>query len=594
MNASIIASILYVAGFLSLYVAVFLLPKSGKKLNGVMWLILCLLAEMCWGAFAASIINLVRIPINIYSVGILYLISAVILGMKIHREKKIQKYEWSCLDILLSLAVFLMIAFIVYRKAGPGMELIFFNSDAAVHLKNAVSLVLTQRLPVMYFAPFQLGLVLEVMMPAVKIYDFYKVFIVVDAAFLGIEVIFFFQFCREYLKNWRMKVIGIVMCVLYTAGYPMLSYLFTFYYWAIGVMLFGFAALLLRMYREGEVNRRYLVFLLMLCSNASVMCYMLTAPMVFIATFLGLAVIVKAEGKLITRENILLALKVFLLPTLLAIYYCLFEFLMKECLTAAEVISTDGGIYRELYMNFLLLLPLTAYTVIRAIHRKKVDENVIFFGTTCAFVLVLFVFAGFKLVSGYYFYKFYYPLWFFVFVLAVQGIESLLEEQWEILAGLGVMCALLFVMHYGKLEQLVVLSKANFQEEYRADAFFSLYDHNLNYLKLRGSTFPDEYMDICRYVVDELDQEGNVPLISSEDKYEKCFWYEALTGNDCSEYYAWRYDFDEVEEKLDSGSTEIFAIFKDTEVFQKNKDYFSDFEVIYENSTGAVYRNSAH
>ncbi len=590
MSGSIIASLLYVTGFLLCYAAIFLFPKSDKKLDGVMWLLLSLLTEMCWGGLAAGIINIIHIPINIYSMGIVYVLSAVLLGVKIRREKKIQKYRWSWLDVLFSLAVFLAVAFMVLKKAGPDMELIFINSDAAVHLKNAVSLVLGQKLPVMYFAPFQLGMILEVTMPVLPIYEFYKVFIIVDAAFFALEIIFFFQFCRAYMQSWRMKALGIAMCVLYAAGYPLLSYLFSFYYWAIGVMLTGFAALLLRMYRSREMKRQYLVFLLMLCCNGVVMCYMLIAPMAFIAVFLGLAAIVKDEGKLLTKNNVFLGLKVFLLPTLLAVYYCYFEFLSKEGMSATDVISIDGGIYRELYVNFLLLIPIVAYMVVRAVHRKKADENMIFFGTICIFVLVLFIFAGLKKVSGYYFYKFYYPLWFFVFVLAVQGIAKLLEEQWEMLAGYGVMVAFLFVMHYGKLEQLVVLSKTGFQEEYRAEQFFSLYDYNISYLKLTGSTFPDDYMDVCRYVVDELGGKEEIPLIALLDNYEKCFWYEAITGNDCSEYYGWKHNFEQVRKKLDNRETDFFAVFKDSEVYEQNEAYFNGFEAVYQNETGVVYR----
>ncbi|NBH13612.1 hypothetical protein D3Z36_05330 [Lachnospiraceae bacterium] len=589
MNGSIIASVLYVTGFLLCYAEIFLFPKSDKKLNGVMWLLLSLLAEMCWGGLTAGIINIIHIPINLYSMGVVHLLSAVLLAVKIHRGKERQQYRWSWLDILFSLSVFVLVAFVVFRKAGPDMQLIFINSDAAVHLKNAVSLVLEQKLPVMYFAPFQLGMILEVAMPFLPIYEFYKVFIIVDAVFFAVEIIFFFQFCREYLRTWRMKALGIVMCVLYAAGYPLLSYLFSFYYWAIGVMLIGFAALLLRMYRRREVKRQYLVFLLMLCCNGVVMCYMLIAPMAFIAVFFGLAAIVKDEGRLFAKGNILLALKVFLIPTLLAVYYCYFEFLSKEGMSATDVISIDGGIYRELYVNFLFLMPVVAYMVFRAIHKKKADENMIFFGTICIFVLVLFVFAGLKKVSGYYFYKFYYPLWFFAFVLAIQGIAKLLEEQWEILAGYGLMFAFLFVMHYGGLEQLVVLSKAGFQEEYRSGEFFSLYDYNLSYLKLTGSTFPDDYMEVCKYVVDELEGQENVPLIAAHENYDKCFWYEAITGNDCSEYYGWKHNFEEVRKKLDNQETDYFAVFKDSGIFEENKTYFNAFDVIYQNETAVVY-----
>ena len=115
MNGSMVASILYVTGFFTLFAAIFLLPKSEKKLNGVMWLILALLAEMCWGGLVAGVINIVHIPVNIYSIGLVYLVSAAVLAVKIHQERRIQKYEWSLLDILFSVTIFLVVAIIISR-----------------------------------------------------------------------------------------------------------------------------------------------------------------------------------------------------------------------------------------------------------------------------------------------------------------------------------------------------------------------------------------------------------------------------------------------------------------------------------------------
>ena len=82
-----------------------------------------------------------------------------------------------------------------------------------------------------------------------------------------------------------------------------------------------------------------------------------------------------------------------------------------------------------------------------------------------------------------------------------------------------------------------------------------------------------------------------MPLISSHDRYENCYWYEALTGNDCSEYYGWDYDFREVKGKLKKRKEKHFAVLIDSLVFQQNKDYFEKFEVVYKNEKSVVYHN---
>lgn len=589
MSESIIASILYQIGFIAFFAVLFLLKKSERKLSGVIWLVLTLMIEMCWGAFTAAFINIVRIPVNIYSMGVIYLLSAVLVGVKVRKEKEFQKYKWEMLDILVSVVVFLGMAALVLYKVGLGLEPVFSNSDAAVHLKNAMSVIQSEKLPTMYFAPFQLAMVLEVVSPVCAVYNFYKIFIVVDVFLFSLEIIFFYLFCKEYFEKKWMKLGGAVLCIFYAAGYPLMSYLMTFYYWALGVMLMGVIVLLLRQYRRKEIRRDYAVFAIMLGCNAVTMCYMLLGPVTFIAAFICLVFDVKQEGKIVTKKNFLLALKVFLVPTLLAIYYCYFEFLQKKAMSAADVIAIDGGIYRNVYINFLLIMPLVAYMIIRSVKKKKADENMIFFLSILVFVLVLFVLVLRGKVSGYYYYKFYYPLWFFAFVLAIQGVGELLEKQWEILASYGLVIAFLFVMHFGGIEQWVVKHPANVQDEEYAGGVFHIYDFNRAYLSNRNKAFSEEQMDICKYVVEELEEKENVPLIANQQNYEKCYWYEAITGEDSSEYYGWFYKFKKVAKKLDEQKVKYFAVFKDSAVFLENQEYFEEFSTVYENAAGVIY-----
>ncbi len=589
MNGSIFASILYTIAFVAFYVTMLLLKKSERKLNGVSWLVFTLLIELCWSGLIVAIINIVHIPINIWSVGIIYLLSAILVGIKIYREKEIQKYEWNLYDILVSVGVFVTVALMLYRRVGVGLQLNMINSDAAVHLKNAVSVVLEQKLPTMYFAPFQTAMVLEVTMPWVAIYNFYKVFMIVDAILFAVEIVFFFAFCREYLEKVWMKILGVIICVFYAAGYPLMSYQFTFYYWAMGVMMMGFVALLLRMYRKEEIRRDYIILFLSMACNAVTMCYMLIGPMTFIAAFICLMLIVKKDGKLVTKSNIALALKVFLIPTILAVYYCYFEFLRKEQMSAVDVIAFDGGIYRELYINFLLLIPIVVYMIVRAIRKKKIDENMIFFLVTCLFVFVLFVLAIKLRVSGYYYYKFYYPLWFFAFVLTLQGVKELLENQWEAVIAYGALFVFLFVMHYGGVEEKVVAHSARFQEEIRSSEFFHIYDYNLAYMQVNNTNFKEDYMEMCKYIVDELETSKDVPLIATMENYATCYWYEAITGEDSSDYYGWWYSFDDVSKKLEKQKVEYFAMCKDSPVWENYEHYFKEYPVVFENENSVVY-----
>lgn len=591
MSSSIFASVLYLIGFLSLYILLFLWKKSDERLSGVTWLVATLLAEMCWGAFAAGILNIIRIPINLYSVGILYLLCALLIGAKLYYDGEIQSYRWSIQDIVVALAIFGAVTALVLYRVGPELRPAFANSDAAVHLKNAVSLVQSQRLPVMYFAPFQTAMLLEVIMPFVAIYHFYKIFIFFDAFLLALELLFFYLFCKESFEEGRaMKAIGILMCVFYALGYPLVSYWYTFYYWALGVMLIGFCAWLLRLYARNEAGRGYLLFTLMLACNAVTMCYMLFAPIAFIAAFLCLALIQRRGGPLLVRENVMLALKVFLLPTILAIYYCYFEFLRKEHMAATDVMVLEGGIYRDFYVNFLLLMPIVAYWIIRSLKKGCFDVNMVYFLTFLISMGALFVLSYKGYLSGYYYFKFYYPLWFFAFVLAIQGIRELLEEHWEMLAACGLVVFFLVVMHFGGVEKKIVNHPAQYQVEEYAGSFFRIYDFVHAYLQNKICPMKEGHMQICQYVVDHLEHDEDIPLLATIENYDRCFWYEAMTGEDASDYYGWQHDFSELQQKLENQEVEYFAIFKESPIFQDHRKYFKQFEKVYSNKNGVIYR----
>ena len=584
-------SVLYLLGEIGFYITLFLLRKSEKKLNGVIWLIITLLLEMCWSVLTAGILNLVHIPINITSIGLVYLVSAVLLGVKLYRDKEVQKYRWNVLDIVFTVLVFAGVTGIVLYKAGPQLGMTFHNSDAAVHLKNAVQFVQEEHLPTMYFAPFQLGMLIEIAKPVVAIYSYYKIFLLFDAFLFALEISLFVLYFNEYVSKRWMQVAGFFFALLCAAGYPMHSYLFSFYYWGLGVALMLCAAYLLQKYRRQEIRGGYALFALMLVCNGVTMCYMLFGPLTFVAVFFCLISIMRKEGTLVCGKNIVTMLQVFLLPTILAVYYCYVQFLQKQAMSASDVMTIDGGIYRELYANFILLIPFVLYALIRAFRKKQVEENTIFFITTAVCVLILFVLTYKDRMSGYYFFKFYYPLWVFAFALTFYGVLEMKKEHWESLLSYGALIVFLFVMHYGHIESKIIEHKKSLLAEEYASMFFNLYDNNKAWLVDAQPLFTETYMELCRYKVDHLSGE-EVPLLSSQEGYAKCYWYEAATGEDCSDYYGWQNSYKEIIKKLKANGVKYVAVYREDSIYGEHASDFEKLERVYDNGTGCIWKLS--
>ena len=79
MQATILGSVLFILGVLLAYAGVFFYKKSEKTLDLFTWLVLTFIIVMCMGTLGAGVLQLVKIPVNIISVGILYLLIGGVL-----------------------------------------------------------------------------------------------------------------------------------------------------------------------------------------------------------------------------------------------------------------------------------------------------------------------------------------------------------------------------------------------------------------------------------------------------------------------------------------------------------------------------------
>ncbi len=591
MEASIFGTVLFVASFVLLFVSVFQFKKSNNILNGVSWLIISLISILCYGMMAAGIINIINIPINIISVGIVYLITGVFLQIIIRKQNEKQKYKWESYDFGY-VVIFLVLIFIVAGSYfTSSLKLMYFNSDAAVHFKNAMYVLRNERLENMYFAPLLNALVMETFMPFVAEVNLYKIYILTDAALFLLESSFFMVLVRDFLITKAMKIIGIVISLIYVLGYPMNSYLYSFFYWAIGVMLIGYMLLMLRYYENKEIDRRVSIVGMMLCSAALPVTYMLFGPVIYIATFLVMLIFCKREGKLICKKNIFLAFKIFLIPTIIAIYYCYFDYLRNMDMSAVEILNVNGGVYRELFINFVWTLPFVIYMFIKAWKNKKFNETIVFTLFTGVFTLIMFVLVYKGKITSYYYYKFYFPIWLFFYVLTIQAIKELWQKSKEMIISFGIVFAFLAVVCFSGIEQKIINSQTGLTSAERTSGLFDIYKFNIGLFNMRGLKYPNQYFEICNYVIEELDNdEKEVPLLATIDNYSSCYWYEGITGQDCEEFYGWSYSFDEVQDKIEKQQIDYFVVYKDSPIYYEQLEYFSEFEYVFENDYGLIAR----
>lgn len=588
MNLGILETVLFVITFFLTFYVLFRSQKTEQTLNGITWLFLSLLMELCAGAFFAGIINIIRVPINLWSMSCINFCIGGIVYLCLCHKKKMQKYYWDRFDIAYLLSLFIcMVAFFLYFR-GTNIELKFYNSDAGVHMKNIMGIVRDEHLSTMYFSGLWTAMVIECFLPFIKEIHAYKIFIVVDYVFLFLEIEIFMICIREYIKSKKEKVAAVVLSVFYALGYPALCYLFSFFYWGIGVLLVASLLLYAKYYQENKIQRSQLVWAMMLTCNAITMCYMLLGPLSFVMLFLYLTYLYITEHHKLDWQWVVLCLKVYLVPTIMAIYYCYIVFLAKANLSVGEVLNTPGGTYSERHLNFWWMLPLGMYMFIRCIKTKKIDMLM-----TCAFcnLLVIAVFILLRrqeLVSQYYFSKLYYPMWLFCFMISFQAICSIMEKHSKLVAGYGIIVLLVIVGYFGKYESQMLVKDTDIEAQLHNNSKLGLYGYNCGLYRMLYVQYPEEYLEACDYVIEQLQKERDVPMLAGIENNSHCYWYEAITGQECSEYYGWTQDFVDIQHKLDAKDVNYFVIYKNTYLYLSHRDYFESFNKVYDNELAMV------
>ena len=100
MGWNIGSTAFFVAAVIIVWSSIFGLYKSEEKQTGVTWIVMLLILLNCYHTFWAAVLDLVHIPINIISIGIIDMITGGIVWFFNWKKKKYQKYEFAVSDLM--------------------------------------------------------------------------------------------------------------------------------------------------------------------------------------------------------------------------------------------------------------------------------------------------------------------------------------------------------------------------------------------------------------------------------------------------------------------------------------------------------------
>lgn len=593
LHGTIIGTICYPAALIACVVNLYRFRKSHKSLNGFVWLIVSFLSALCMGSICAGILSPLHIPVNVYSMAAVYAVLAAAIAFLIRKEGMVQKYIWEKYDVVIVILVTVVVAAVSLKIFSPQLTYSYYNSDAGLHLKEATEIVRSQQVTKMYFLHLQNAMIIEMVQPFVRIADWYKGYILGDCFFLWLESLFFAALIRRYAKTKASKIAAGILLIGYFMGYPFLSYYYSFGYWAVGSMFVGFLAMMMQFYEEAQVERRITSFLLMLGCFGVMTSYMMFAPAAFVTVFAYLLMIAKREGKVFTRRNILLALKVFLLPTVMGFFYCMYGFFISSGTSISGALGNPGGIYTELYMDFFWTILPVLYVLVYTWKRRRFTPETLFFCAFFGFTGVMLLLTLTHHVSTYYYYKTYYPLWMFCWLLSMKAVSIMLQEAKETLAAYSVMVCMFAVLCFGRIEYKIVTSTEKITGAMHSTAYFTLYQQNWSFIRGEHIGLPDYVFDLFQYVEDNLSGEKMVPLMTETNDYGHTYLYEGASGYDFPDFYEWRHTTEELRQAYYDWDIHYTVMMKGTQ-FEKEhgKAVLSEdnVEIVFENEAGYVLK----
>lgn len=589
------SSIFFVLSFLALYLVILLYPKTSTKLNLVKQLILGIATEWLLFVVPSLIFKILNVNLSLVVMSGICLFLLVPLLWKIRQNGEIQKYYIEKYDVINVVIITILFATLFFNIFSLDLDLRYLNSDAANHFDMAMRIVRDKQSQVgsMYFTAMLNATVINIAKPFLEELFYYKAFIVSDALVKYLECLLFYVVLSQYSKGKKIKRILFIPVIFYFCGYPIYSYLIGgFVYWGMGVFFILYLLYILDVYFKEEKAKKRIETLIMMTFLAISLCYFLFVPIAFAATFV--CFIFTKSSKSDLKYKIATICKMFVLPTIVVLGFIIYKW-QGGLGGLFSNVQTDGGIYSNLYSDFILLVPFVIYNVVICLKTKKIN-NVQFFTLVCVLVTFIMLLACYKgYISRYYYYKMYYVLWAVVWIEVVIAVDRMLEEQRDFIVSYLIMICVFFILQMTNIEDKVIDKVPKIQLEEAKSNLFPIYQYNKHYIGILGFWDDAERLELYQYVLNNYptyDESGKVvPLIVSKSNQGDCYWYSAITSHYSQDFYVGRYTEEIVLNNFQilDQHTDHFMVFTDSDVYCEYADIFNQYEKVFENSKGIIF-----
>ena len=578
-----INAVFYVVSFFFAVIMMTLLPTKEQKINAITDIMFAYVTVLCVTSSLAFLINLLGVPVNLLSMGGIYLGLGIFALIVIAGKKNIQHHILRKTDVisvaLLVATVGIMMLFIFT----PYIHFNYYNQvDPCNHFLYASDIVHSEKLGGMFFNSLYNAMFMELLSWAVPTSWLYKAFILSDIYHLIVELIFFYACIvasKEKMKNYT----PLAWSMFYWWSFLLFSFLWGFIYWSMAAMLVQYVILLIKFQQENKERKKVLWVLMGIGVFAVTMCYIEFAPSIVLTL---LAIIVYnsyIDGKIkwnVTIVKYLVIIAVLSVVVMIMGYHYVFQ---GRGITSLEALKM--GQQQNIGLELVLMLPLVAIIIAKSVREKRRLTVLQLSYLTNLFVQILYtILAICHVISTYYLQKTFLILFFLSVAVILEGCTTWTRKMFQYIgiAALSVLC--FFVLTYDGDDSKTF----SLQQSTLVQNLGILSEHNFS----EGTLSDNSKIYLMQYAMEELGEEkGSVPLImSSPINRGVASWLEA-TYRDTK--FIWVEDATCTEEQMTSvlegrNATHFIIFFDDLLYIYELHDYFDSFERVYRNDAGFI------
>lgn len=585
-------SILFIIEFVLFVVGAVLLPKCESRINGIKAAVMAIMAAFCYQALLAFVYARIGIRVDIKSTAVSMALADVLLWGGILWKRRVQKLFFRFSDMLCILVLTAAVVGVSLHMFTPELRLSYINTDPANHFKFAMNVVKSGDVAGIYFSAFIDAMFIELFAPILAEISYYKAFILADIFMHILEVWMFYVLVLTISEKKAVRIAAPFLTLLYFWGYPAYSYMTGgFVYWSNGVMILIFMVYALLLLEKHNTMSWQPAVLLVLGAYANSCCNKLFIPVNYLAFFVALFVILWRQKKQVLNKQVLFAtlgIVAVVCVTAVVLFWNSWDGSLQKMI---EYVSVAGGIYRSMYADMIFFVPVLLFVCYYSLYRREYSGTLPLMAACmliCAAGMYLFWYNA--LMSTYYYYKIYYNLWLFGWILAAAALDLAVEKkQMTGLLSYAGMLLLMGIISWTNYDDVMKASAEDYNAYYATEELFPLYRFNADSLLADYEKYKLSPMalDVYAYVLEYMPDEEFIPMISSIGEYR--YWFDGMRVQDSDGVRADRLSLEEIVTQLDAWGINKIAVIKFDTFYIENSSYFQQCVPLYENADAAVY-----